>query len=161
MLVNLKSKIKFILDGGNSKIGIESTVIDLTHAPNILRPGIIGKNSIEKILKTKLRMKRNNLTKSVKSPGMMKKHYSPGIPVIIGQKPKNLNHAYIVFGKRFKSSKNCFNLSKKGDLKEAAANLYKIMRKIKKNGFKKIYVSKIPSFGPGIAINDRLSRASK
>ena len=63
--------------------------------------------------------------------------------------------------KRFKNRSNFFNLSKKGSLKEAAANLYKTMRKIKKNGFKRIYVSKIPNLGPGIAINDRITRASK
>ena len=91
----------------------------------------------------------------------MKKHYSPGIPVIIGKKSKNSDHADIVFGRKFRNNKNSFNLSKKADLKEAAANLYKIMRKIKKNGYKKIFVSKVPNYGPGIAINDRLIKASK
>jgi len=152
-----KKKLKIIIDGGRSKFGIESTVVDLTNQPKILRPGIISPNEIKKVLKSNFSKKKTNL----RSPGMIKKHYSPGIPVIIGQKPKNINHAYIVFGKRFKNSKNYFNLSKKGDLKEAAANLYEVMRKIKKNGYKKIYVSKIPNLGPGIAINDRLSRASK
>ena len=152
-----KKKLKIIIDGGRSKFGIESTVVDLTNQPKILRPGIIGPNEIKNVLKSNFSKKKTNL----RSPGMIKKHYSPGIPVIIGQKPKNINHAYIVFGKRFKNSKNYFNLSKKGDLKEAAANLYEVMRKIKKNGYKKIYVSKIPNLGPGIAINDRLSRASK
>ncbi len=152
-----KKKLKIIIDGGRSKFGIESTVVDLTNQPKILRPGIIGPNEIKNVLKSNFSKKKTNL----RSPGMIKKHYSPGIPVIIGQKPKNINHAYIVFGKRFKNSKNYFNLSKKGDLKEAAANLYEVMRKIKKNRYKKIYVSKIPNLGPGIAINDRLSRASK
>ena len=152
-----KKKLKIIIDGGRSKFGIESTVVDLTNQPKILRPGIISPNEIKNVLKSNFSKKKTNL----RSPGMIKKHYSPGIPVIIGQKPKNINHAYIVFGKRFKNSKNYFNLSKKGDLKEAAANLYEIMRKIKKNGYKKIYVSKIPNLGPGIAINDRLYRASK
>ncbi len=152
-----KKKLKIIIDGGRSKFGIESTVVDLTNQPKILRPGIISPNEIKNVLKSNFSKKKTNL----RSPGMIKKHYSPGIPVIIGQKPKNINHAYIVFGKRFKNSKNYFNLSKKGDLKEAAANLYEVMRKIKKNGYKKIYVSKIPNLGPGIAINDRLSRASK
>ena len=91
---------------------------------------------------------------------MLKKHYSPGIPVIIGQKPINHKYAYIVFGKKYKKNKNYFNLSEKGDLREAAANLYKIMRKIKKKGYKKIFVSKIPNRGPGLAMNDRLKRAS-
>ena len=152
-----KKKLKIIINGGNSIVGIESTVIDLTGKPKILRPGIITSSDLRKILK--LNMKKRKL--KIKAPGMMEKHYSPGIPVVIGKKPKSLDDAYIVFGKKFKNFENYFNLSKKGDLKEAAANLYKIMRKIKKNGFKKIYVSKIPSFGPGIAINDRLSRASK
>jgi len=64
-------------------------------------------------------------------------------------------------GKKYKKVNNYFNLSKKANLKEAAANLYKIMRKIKKKGYKKIFVSKIPNKGIGLAINDRLMRASK
>ena len=153
-----KTKIKIIIDGGNSKIGIESTVIDLTGKPKILRPGIISSKDIKKFLKLKLSTKRSK----IKAPGMLKKHYSPGVPIIIGQKPKDRKSAYIIFGKKIKKKyKNYFNLSKKGDLKEAAANLYKTMRKIKNKGYEKIFVADIPKKGPGIAINDRLSRASK
>ena len=149
-------KIKIIIDGGNSKIGIESTVIDLTDKPKILRPGIISANEIKFLFRSSFSKRKSK----VKSPGMFKKHYSPGIPVILGGKPLNKNHAYLVYGKKYKRNKNIFNLSKKGHLKEAASNLYKIMRKIKKKGYKKIFVSKIPKKGPGIAINDRLSKAS-
>ncbi len=152
-----KVNLKIIIDGGKSKIGIESTVIDLTGRPKILRSGIISEKKIKSVLKTSFSKK----TKKFRSPGMLKKHYSPGIPIILGRKPLNSLHAYIVFGKKHKNIKNSFNLSKKADLKEAAANLYKTMRKIKKKGFKKIFVSKIPNRGPGIAINDRLTRASK
>ena len=152
-----KKKLKIIINGGNSKVGIESTVIDLTGKPKILRPGVITAKDFKNFLKIDLSRKNYK----IKSPGMMKRHYSPGIPVIIGKKPKSLSDAYIVFGKKFKNFENYFNLSKKGDLKEAAANLYKIMRKIKKKGYKKIFISKIPNKGPGIAINDRLTRASK
>ena len=70
------------------------------------------------------------------------------------------NQALIGFGKKFKTGKNYFNLSKKGSLKEAANNLYKSMRKIKNNNFKSIAVTKIPSTGIGYAINDRLKKAS-
>tara|TARA_B100000941_G_scaffold290748_1_gene274472 strand:- start:766 stop:1713 length:948 start_codon:yes stop_codon:yes gene_type:complete len=149
-------KIKTIINGGSSKIGIESTVVSLVGKPKILRPGLISEKEIKKVLKTNLSNKRSK----IRSPGMLKKHYSPGIPVIMDQKPIKRKYAYIVFGKIRKNSKNYFNLSKKGDLKEAAANLYKTMRKIKKKGFKKIFVSKIPNQGPGLAINDRLKRAS-
>ena len=154
---NLKKKLKIIIDGGNSKIGIESTVIDLTEKPKILRPGIISQNEIKKILKINLSKKKSK----IRSPGMMKRHYSPGIPVILGKKPKSSDDAYIVFGKKYKNIDNYFNLSKKGKLKEAASNLYKTMKKIKKIGYKKIFVFKIPNHGAGIAINYRLNRASK
>ena len=149
-------KLNLIIDGGKSKIGIESTVIDLTGKPKILRPGIISKNKINQILKVHLSKEKLKL----KSPGMLKKHYSPGIPVILNKKPSSLNDAYIVIGKKFSNKKNFFNLSKNNNLNEAAANLYKTMRIIKKKGYKKIFVTKIPNLGPGIAINDRLKRAS-
>ncbi len=154
---NFKKKLNIILNGGNSKIGIESTVIDLTKKPKILRPGVISAYEIKKILRKNFSKKRT----IIKSPGMLKKHYSPGIPIIIGQKPKNSSQAHIVFGKKHKKTKNNYNLSQKGNLKEAAANLYKTMKKIKKEGYKKIFISKIPNKGPGVAINDRIKRASK
>ena len=150
-------KIDIIINGGKTKIGIESTVVDISGKPKILRPGIISLVEIKKILKIKLSTNKSK----IRSPGMLKKHYSPGIPIVLNQKPKNPDHAYIVFGKKFKNYKNYFNLSKKADLKDAAASLYKTMRKIKKKGYKKIFISKIPNKGPGIAINDRLKRASK
>ena len=70
------------------------------------------------------------------------------------------NQALIGFGKKFKSKKNHFNLSKSGNLKEAGNNLYKTMRKIKKMNFKSIAVVKIPNTEIGYAINDRLIKAS-
>ena len=153
-----KKKIKIIINGGNSKIGIESTVIDLTGKPKILRPGIVSPKDVKEFLRLGL----SGIKSKIKSPGMLKKHYSPGVPVIIGKKPSDFNSAYIIFGKKIKRrNKNYFNLSEKGDLKEAAANLYKTMRKIKNQGYKKIFVGDIPKKGPGLAINDRLRRASK
>jgi len=151
-----KKKIKIIIDGGNSKIGIESTVVSLVGKPKILRPGIIGTKTINKFLKISIVKKISK----IRSPGMLKRHYSPGIPVLLNQKKSDKNSALITFGKKYKDKKNYFNLSKKSDLKEAASNLYKTFRKIKKQGFKKIYVVKIPNLGPGIAINDRLRRAA-
>ena len=70
------------------------------------------------------------------------------------------NQALIGFGKNFKIGENYFNLSKKGNLKEAANNLYKTMRKIKKRKFKSIAVTRIPNKDIGYAINDRLRKAS-
>ena len=78
------NKIKFILDGGRSKIGLESTIVDLTNKPSILRPGSISLQKIEKILKKKIKIKKN--TKKIKAPGQLKLHYSPGIPVKLNKK---------------------------------------------------------------------------
>jgi len=153
-----RKNIKLIINGGKSKIGIESTVIDLTGTPKILRPGIISSKIIKKILKTEIFISKKNL--KIKSPGMLKRHYSPGIPLVLNQEIFNTKHAFITFGKKYKNNKNYFNLSKKSDLKEAASRLYETLRKIKKLKFKKIYVVKIPNKGLGIAINDRLKRAS-
>ena len=152
-----KKKLNIIINGGTSKIGIESTVIDLTNKPKILRPGIISEKDIKNCLNMKLTKRKSNII----SPGMLRKHYSPGIPVILRKKPQNKNQAFIVFGKKYKDKNNYFNLSKKANLKEAASNLYKIMRKIKKKGYQKIFVCEIPNTGPGIAINDRLKKASR
>tara|TARA_B100001123_G_C15146341_1_gene961690 strand:+ start:55 stop:1011 length:957 start_codon:yes stop_codon:yes gene_type:complete len=153
-----KHKIKFILDGGRSKIGLESTIIDLTTDPKILRPGSITPKKIGKILRKKIKI--NKKVKKIKSPGQFKSHYSPGIPLTISMKTPKKGEAVIGFGKRFKAKKYHFNLSKNGNLKEAANNLYKTLRKIKKSGFKSIIVNKIPNVEIGIAINDRLKRAS-
>ena len=151
-------KIKFILDGGQCKIGLESTIIDLTTKPTILRPGAVSIKRIQKILKKRINFKKS--VKKIKSPGQLKLHYSPGIPVKMNAKYAKKNQALIGFGKNFKTGKNNFNLSKNGSLKEAANNLYKIMRKINKKKFKAILINKIPNKEIGLAINDRLKKAS-
>jgi len=151
-------KIKFILDGGRSKIGLESTVVNLSGKLKILRPGAVSPNEISKILN-----KRISLTKKFKkinSPGLMKKHYSPGIPIKLNCKIPEQNAAFIVFGKNFKKGKNIFNLSRNGSLNEAAKNLYKTLRNIKNLKYKKINIIKIPNYGLGVAINDRIKKAS-
>jgi len=152
------NKIKFILDGGRCKIGLESTIIDLTSKPTILRQGAISSEQIYKVLKRKITV--NKKSKSIKSPGQLKLHYYPGIPVSMNKTQNKKDEAFITFGNKFNDVKNSFNLSKKGNLKEAANNLYKTMRKIKNKKYKSIVVCKIPNKGIGKAINDRLKKAS-
>jgi len=152
------NKIKIVVNGGHSIIGIESTVIDLTGRIKILRPGAISVKKIEKILGKKIYANKN--IKKLKSPGMIKKHYSPGIPVLINQTKYDNKSAYIYLGKKYRNNKNFFSLSSNSNLDEAASKLYKTFREIKKRGFKKIQIAKIPSKGPGIAINDRIKKAA-
>ena len=71
------------------------------------------------------------------------------------------NEAYILIKKRKKLDKNYFYISKTSNLKQAAKNLYKTLRQIKRNGYKKIAIEKIPNINIGEAINDRILRASK
>ena len=153
------NKIKFILKGKKSKIGIESTIIDLTNKPKILRLGGLEIEKIEKEIKTKLHFKLN--PKKISAPGQLKLHYSPGLPIKLNVKNANDNVAHILINKRKNDKKNFFYLSKKSDLKEAAKNLYSTLRKIKKDGYRRIAVEKIPKIGLGLSINDRLNRAAK
>lgn len=153
------NKIKFILKGKKSKIGIESTIIDLTNKPKILRLGGLEIEKIEKEIKTKIHFKLN--PKKISAPGQLKLHYSPGLPIKLNVKNANDNVAHILINKRKNDKKNFFYLSKKSDLKEAAKNLYSTLRKIKKDGYKRIAVEKIPKIGLGLSINDRLNRAAK
>jgi L-threonylcarbamoyladenylate synthase len=153
------ASLKFILDGGSCTIGLESTVVDLTSKAKILRPGLINPLEVSKILKKKVNIYKNS--KIVKAPGMLKRHYSPGIPMKLNQKKAKINEAFIVYGKKYKKGKNIFNLSNKSNLNEAARNLYKILRLIKNKNYKIICVASIPQTGIGLAINDRLNRAAK
>ena len=153
-----ENKIKLILDGGKCKIGLESTILDLTGKPKILRQGFITAKKIYKILGTKVLISKKS--KTIKSPGQLNFHYSPGIPVYMNKIRPKKNGAFISFGKKFKNAKNYFNLSKKNNLKEAASNLYSIMRAIKKKKFNSISVCRIPDIDLGKAINERLKKAS-
>jgi len=153
------SKIKYILDGGKCNIGLESTIINLTNKPTILRLGGLDISKIEKVLKKKIKIDTN--PKNRIAPGQSHLHYSPGIPLKMNIKKPKKGEAFILIKKRRVNLNNYFYLSKKNDLNEAARNLYSCLRKIKNNGYKSISVEKILNKGLGKVINDRLNRASK
>ena len=153
------SKIKYILNGGKCQIGVESTIINLTTKPTILRFGGLDILKIEKILKKKVVIDTNSKKKI--APGQFPLHYSPGIPLRTNVKDPKKNEAFLLIKKRKITFKNYYYLSKKNDLKQAAKNLYSLLRSIKKDGYKMIAVEKIPNIGIGKTLNDRLNRASK
>tara|TARA_B100000886_G_scaffold136205_1_gene91932 strand:- start:454 stop:1401 length:948 start_codon:yes stop_codon:yes gene_type:complete len=152
-------KIRYVLEGGKSSIGLESTIIDLRKKPQILRLGGVNVSNIQKILRKKISI--NNKPSKISSPGQFKVHYSPGLPVRLNAKNIRKGEAYLLIRKKKVSKSNYFYLSKKGNLKEAAKNLYTTLRKIKKKKFNSIAVCKIPHRGYGKTINDRLLRASR
>ena len=152
-------KLKYVLEGGRSSMGIESTIIDLRKIPKILRLGSLEISTIQKILNKKILIKNNPA--KISAPGQLKVHYSPGIPIRLNAKKISNKEAYLLINKKEKTRPNYYYLSKKGNLKEAAKNLYTTLRKIKKSRYKSIAVIKIPNRGLGKTINDRLIRASK
>ena len=152
-------KIKYILEGGRSSVGVESTIIDLRKKPKILRLGGLEVGTIQKILKKNISINTN--PSKISAPGQLKIHYSPGIPIRLNVKKIKKDEAFLLIKKNKINKTNYYFLSKKGDLKEAAKNLYTILRKIKKDNYKSIAVDKIPNIGIGKTINDRLIRASK
>ena len=152
-------KIKYILEGGKSSFGLESTIIDLRNKPTILRLGALEISSLKKILKKKISINLNS--KKVLAPGQLKLHYSPGLPIRLNAKNIGDNEAGLFLKKKKELRNNYFYLSKSGSLNQAAKNLYSTLRKIKKSKFKSIAVEKIPNLGLGKTINDRLIRASR
>jgi len=152
-------KIKYILEGGKSSIGLESTIIDLRKQPKILRLGGLDVKKIKKILKEKISL--NIYPSKISAPGQLKIHYSPGIPIRLNVKKIKKGEAYLLINNKKLIKKNYFFLSRNGNLKEAAKNLYSTLRKIKRNKYKSIAVCKIPNKELGKTINDRLLRASK
>ena len=153
------NKVKFILDGGTSKFGLESTIVSLINKPQILRLGCIEVNKIRKALKNKISLKKKS--KNFIVPGQGKVHYSPGIKVRLNVQNPKLHEAFILIKKRNFNGNNYFYLSKTNNLNEAGKNLYKTLRMIKKLKYKSIAVERIPNKGIGQTINDRLIRASK
>ena len=152
-------KIKYILEGGKSSIGLESTIVDLRNKPRILRLGGLDIQRIQKVLNTKIKIHNN--PKKILAPGQSQLHYSPGIPIRLNVKKIKNKEAFLLIRKKRIKNPNYYYLSKKGNLNEAAKNLYSTLRKIKKNKYKSIAVSRIPNKGLGKTINDRLIRASK
>ena len=153
------SKVQYVLNGGKCQIGLESTIVNLTNKPVLLRFGGLDISKIERVLKKKISINTNSKKKI--TPGQFPLHYSPGIPLRTNVKKPRINEAYVLIKKRKINLKNYYYLSKKRDLKQAAKNLYSLLRKIRNDGYKMIAVENIPDFGVGKTINDRLKRASK
>lgn len=155
--------VEIILDGGSCPVGIESTIIDLSKSnPVILRPGAITAEEIEAEIGP-VEISHVEISKSdeVKAPGMMKSHYAPSIPLRMNVDPadRKKGEAYLTFGPDA-PRRAALNLSKAGDLREAAANLFSMIKVLDQPGIAGIAVMPIPFSGLGHAINDRLMRAS-
>ena len=156
-------KIELIIDSGKSHFGLESTILDLSKKKlSITRQGMITPEVIKKKIGINIEIS-DNLTKKQKpiSPGQTKKHYAPNTPLKMNVRNPKKGDALLFFGNNLDYTfKPSLNLSKKGDLYEAAQNLFDYLRKLDKLRMKRIVVTPIPFEGIGKTINERLMRAS-
>ena len=158
---HLSKEIKkdvYILDGGESMHGLESTVLKvIDDRAEILRLGSITYEEIRKVI-SKIVINNNN---SKISPGQQKKHYSPNKPIRINVKKVLKGESLLNFGiNNLKSNLKELNLSANKDLKVAAKNFYNYLHLLDNSKCEGIAVAPIPNIGLGKTINDRLNRAS-
>lgn len=155
---DLYNRVDLILDAGPCPIGIESTVIGFEDShPVLLRPGAITREAIEDIV-GRLAEPR---TGDVRAPGMLSSHYAPRARLRLDVHEVRPGEALLAFGPRVPNSSNRMcNLSPRGDLAEAAANLFAMLRQLDQSGASTIAVMRVPDEGLGEAINDRLRRAA-
>jgi L-threonylcarbamoyladenylate synthase len=152
----LGEQVALILDGGPCRVGVESTVLDLSGTPPILlRPGGISVEELRDILGPIATPEEG----AVRAPGMLRRHYAPSRPLRLNARESGADEALLGFGPDIAAA--TLNLSRRGDLVEAAANLFAMLRALDQApGYAVIAVAPIPENGLGVAINDRLRRAA-
>jgi L-threonylcarbamoyladenylate synthase len=154
-----------IIDGGASRVGVESTVLSLVYdKPILLRPGGLSAEAIEAVV-GEIEYQTEPKLKNLESPGLLASHYSPHTPFILaGGEPQSnddpMTGLLLFCNSEIKSTGPIEILSPEGNLEEAAVNLYAAMRRLDKLGLKKIIAYKLPEHGLGKAVNDRISKAS-
>jgi L-threonylcarbamoyladenylate synthase len=156
----LGHRVALILDGGGCPIGLESTVLDLSSArPMLLRPGGVALEDLDTLLGPISTLDDN--AAAPRSPGQLASHYAPHLPLRMDASEAQPGEALLAFGRASLSGfAEVLCLSAQGDLAEAAANLFAMLRRLDRPEFTGIAVMPIPKRGLGRAINDRLRRAS-
>ncbi len=167
----LGGRVKHILDGGPSSIGLESTIVDLRDPakPRLLRPGAVTRVELERTLRRKLlRAKPSTTTAAQVAPGMLASHYSPRTRVTLHTRISlrdiragSARDAW-VFRARPKTLRaaNVFWLDDEGDLRGSARALFSMLRRLDDGRFTTIHVERAEGEGLAEAINDRLRRAA-
>jgi len=153
----LGAKVDLILDGGRSTVGVESTVVSFASAhPTLLRPGGIERQALERVLGEPLHAPATGHGGAPASPGQLERHYAPSATLRLNVTTPEPGEVLIGFGPMDAP----YSLSRTGNLKEAAAHLFPLLRLLE-GRYDRIAVAPIPDTGLGEAINDRLRRAAK
>ncbi|MDE1173326.1 MAG: L-threonylcarbamoyladenylate synthase [Parvibaculaceae bacterium] len=157
--------LAMVLDGGSCRIGLESTVVGFPAegAPVLLRPGAVAREDIEAVLGKKLGEAEPASGEAGRSsPGQLASHYAPDVPVRLNAITVHSGEVLLAFGPHIPEDAHAaLNLSPTGDLREAAAHLFAMLRTLNAHAEgRTIAVMPIPEYGLGAAINDRLRRAA-
>lgn len=164
VLGDLDGRIDAVLDGGGTEVGVESTIVScIGDTPRLLRPGGVPREAIETLLGRALEGESDDGAKPL-APGMLASHYAPRARVRLDAHRVKPGEAALTFGAEapegIEHANAHLNLSKDGDLVEAAAHLFSYLRRLDASGAAAIAVSPVPETGLGEAINDRLRRAA-
>ncbi|MEE3503371.1 L-threonylcarbamoyladenylate synthase [Acidiphilium acidophilum] len=162
VLADLEGRIAAVIDSGAARVGLESTILDLSGArPRMLRPGGIA---IEELIAVIGDIEIIGADEAVIAPGMMVSHYAPRQTVRLDARAPTSSEAWLGFGPDGVAGTATINLSEAGDLTEAAASLFDALHALEARataqGLTGIAVAPIPRHGLGVAINDRLARAA-
>jgi L-threonylcarbamoyladenylate synthase len=167
VLSDLEGRIDLIIDGGAVAVGVESTIVGCFEAPMLLRPGGVPRGEIEQVLGRALLQPPDDTESDSGqplAPGMLASHYAPRTKVRLNADRLEAGEALLAFGPHVisgvKAASDVMNLSARGDLSEAAANLFGYLRALDARGARAIAVMPVPHHGLGEAINDRLRRAA-
>lgn len=162
----LSDRIAGIVDGGPCQVGVESSIVSLTgDVPTVLRPGAITPEMVKKVLgRVAIKESTSKPGEAMQAPGQCDTHYRPQVPLYFGEVPANAvlpeNTVRIAFGNYQGVIPAAVNLSATGDMTEATAKLYAYMHDLDDPKYDLILVDPIPNQGFGMALNDRLKRAS-
>ena len=162
----LADQVDLILDGGPCPVGVESTIVSFSeNKPRLLRPGGVSLEEIESIIgKVEISPIRDRLV----APGMLPRHYAPRTPIVLDWDEKHLDSykgkkiGFLAFREpeNFLQFQHIEVLSKKGDFREAAANLFSAICRLDALDLDLILAEAVPEAGLGRAIMDRLRRAT-
>jgi L-threonylcarbamoyladenylate synthase len=164
---DLEGRIDLIVDGGAVAVGVESTIVGIFDQPMLLRPGGLPRADIERVLGLTLKQPPEDAESDSAqplAPGMLASHYAPRTKVRLNATRLEPGEALLAFGlgaiSGIDEAAAVMNLSARGDLDEAAANLFGHLRALDARAARTIAVMPIPDDGLGEAINDRLRRAA-
>jgi L-threonylcarbamoyladenylate synthase len=165
VLEDLDGRIDAVLDGGETPVGLESTIVAcLDGNAVLLRPGGVPRADIESVLGEPLAESLGSAGDAPLAPGMLASHYAPSARVRLDADAIAPDESALLFGATppagIERARATLNLSPSGDLVEAASNLFGMLRRLDASGAATIAVAPIPGEGLGEAIRDRLSRAA-